>query len=244
MFDARRALTPTNEEISALLTTSNAKIASELLNAAGARVLDIGCGEGKFTIALTKQFSETAGVDVKASKILEAQQSAAVEGVTIDFRVASGQALPWKNDHFDAVVFSNSLHHMPDDDAALVEAMRVLKVGGLLYVMEPVASGDYHEATKIVNDETIVRRDAYEAISVLAGVTPVIEILYRSSRSFANFEEWRDDQIDRDPKRSAKFAENPVEARRAFETRARNEGGRLAFDQVFRVDLLRKVREG
>lgn len=244
MDDAiRRALLPSEDEIRAMPLGANTKFAAELIGNANAGALDIGCGEGKFTRGLKGFCREVAGVDVKERSIEKAKAAAQAEGVDVDFRIASGQALPWGGAHFDLVVFSNSLHHMPDAAAALNEAGRVLKSGGLLYVMEPVASGNYHEATKLVNDETVVRTDALHALHRLVenGFTQVREILYRSPRSFANFEEWKADQIDRDEKRRAKFDADPQKVRSIFEGAARKEDGRLTFDQVFRVDLLKKM---
>jgi ubiquinone/menaquinone biosynthesis C-methylase UbiE len=243
MEDAfRRALLPNEDEIRAMPLGANTKFAAELIGNANARALDIGCGEGKFTRGLKALCRDVAGVDVKERSIEKAKAAAASEGINVDFRIASGQALPWHDGHFDVVVFSNSLHHMPDAAAALAEAGRVLKARGLLYVMEPVASGNYHEATKLVNDETIVRTDALRALHKLVGngFEQVREIMYRSTRTFVDFDEWKADQIDRDEKRRAKFDADPQKVRSTFEGQARKEDGKLVFDQVFRVDLLRK----
>ena len=236
----RHALNPTHAEIAALPLSSNAKIVAELLSGTGTRALDIGCGEGKFTRALTGFFAQVSGVDVKANKIADAAKAADAEGVRVDFRVASGESLPYGDASFDVVVFSNSLHHMPKPSTALAEALRVLAPGGLLYVMEPVPAGNYHEATKLVNDETQVRTEAYVELAALKQVTPVREIMYRARRGFANFEEWRADQIDRDAKRKARFDAQPDVVRSRFEDSADREGDRLVFDQVFRVNLARK----
>jgi len=156
----RRALAPSDAEIRALPLGANTKFARELLGEGAARALDIGCGEGKFTRGITAFIGEVAGIDVKEKSILKARAAAEAEGASVDFRIGSADALPWPDAHFDVVIFSNSLHHMPDAAKAIAEAMRVLTPGGLLYVMEPVAAGHYHEATKLVNDETVVRTDA------------------------------------------------------------------------------------
>jgi SAM-dependent methyltransferase len=236
----RRAMSPTDDEIAAMPLSVNARIARELLGEACGSVLDIGCGEGKFTRALTAFVGQVAGVDVKANKIAMAQEACKREGVSVDFRVASGEDLPYADGAFDAVVFSNSLHHMPAPAKALREALRVLKPGGLLYVMEPVPAGNYFEATKFVNDETIVRTEAYVDLCKIEGAEPVREILYRAERLFDAFEEWRCDQIDRDPRREAKFDAGADEVRKTFESSAVRRDGKLVFNQVFRVNLLRK----
>src|SRR3954447_23970558 len=76
------------------------------------------------------------------------------------------QALPLEDASADVVVFANSLHHVPGDllDAALGEAARVLRPGGLLYLPEPVAEGPYFELVRAVDDETAVRAAAHAAI--------------------------------------------------------------------------------
>jgi ubiquinone/menaquinone biosynthesis C-methylase UbiE len=236
----RAALAPSGDEIRKLPLSTNVKIACELLGAAGGKALDIGCGEGKFTRGLTKLYGEVAGVDVKEKAIGAAREAAKAEGVAVDFRVESGEKLPWGDAHFEMVAFSNSLHHMPNPSAALKEALRVLKPGGALYVMEPVPSGNYHEATKLVNDETVVRTEAYRAIAKLK-IRDQKELMYRARRVFANFEEWKADQIDLDTKRKAKFDAQPQEVERCFVSSANKEAdGGLGFDQVFRVNLQRK----
>jgi len=236
----RAALAPTMDEIRKLPLSSNVKAAGELLKPA-AKALDIGCGEGKFTRSLTKIYGDVAGVDVKEKAIAKAKEAAAAEGVAVDFRVESGEKLPWADGAFDMVAFSNSLHHMPNAAAALKEAMRVLKPGGVLYVMEPVPSGNYHEATKFVNDETLVRTEAYREMLKL-GLRDETEMMYRARRTFANFDEWKADQIDRDAKRKAKFDAQPQEVERRFVSSADKEpDGGLGFDQVFRVNFARKA---
>jgi 2-polyprenyl-3-methyl-5-hydroxy-6-metoxy-1,4-benzoquinol methylase len=57
--------------------TSNARVAAELLGSGRSTALDIGCGEGKFTRALTRQFGMVAGIDVKERAILAARKAAA-----------------------------------------------------------------------------------------------------------------------------------------------------------------------
>lgn len=241
-LDIRRALAPTSEEIRSERLGSNKEVASELLSAKGTRALDVGCGDGRFTRLLATMFETVDGIDVNARRIEQARQPADAGGLAITFRAGSGEALPYPDESFDVVVFSNSLHHIPDMDRALSEAERVLVPNGLLYVMEPVPAGNYFEATKLVNDETGVRIGAYRAIELAArhDFVSLTQVMYRSHREFADFAEWRDEQMERGENRRLILQTRGEEARTLFEQHAQWSNGRLGFDQVFRVNLLRK----
>jgi len=238
----RRAIKPTAAEIAALPPDTNEAVAARLLAGRSGAVLDIGCGPGTFTRSLTALFAAVSGIDINPKSIAKAQAGAAEAGRTVDFRVASGDALPYADGSFDTAIFSNSLHHMPDIAAALREARRVLRPGGLLYVMEPVPAGGFHEGTKLVSDETLVRADAYRALLDLASgaMEPQVEIMYRGSRRFQDFAQWHDDQIERSPARQAAFDAQPEEVRRRFEANAQRDGADFRFETVSRVNLFRK----
>jgi hypothetical protein len=243
----RRAMAPTREEIAAAPLSTSTKIVTLLLGGLPERargsVLDVGCGNGRFTRVIAPLFREAGGIDVKAKRIHEAREAAAAAGVTIDFRVASAEEMPYPDASFDVVAFSNSLHHMPHPDTALAEAARVLKSGGFLYMMEPVPSGTYFDATKIVNDETPVRTAAFRAIAALEGkgFAAKSEVLYRGRRTFPSFDEWIAGQIEQDAERRARYEAQPDTARRLFETSAERGEGGFTFDQVSRVNLLHKT---
>ena len=237
----RRAMAPNADEIAALSLSSHAEIVKELLGGKGSSALDVGCGAGTFTWLLAPLFQRLTGLDVKERQIAEARETAKTKGLDIDFRVGSAEAMPFPDASFDVVVFSNSLHHIPGMDRALAEAARVVKPGGLVYAMEPVPAGNFFAATRLVNDETEIRTEAWRALSDAAGLAAVAERLYRARRAYNNVEEWRDDQIARDPKRGALFTAHEAEVRRLFVAEAQHENGKLVFDQVSRVNVLRKI---
>jgi hypothetical protein len=109
--------------------------------------------------------------------------------------------------------------------------------------MEPVPAGTYFEATRLVNDETEVRTRAYEELANgdALGLRRERELMYRARRRYADFEQWLANQVDLDRSRKARFDAQPKEVRFQFESRAEREDGGLAFDQVYRVDLLRRA---
>lgn len=89
------------------------------------RVLDVGCGDGTYTIALFEsaglQFA--AGIDLAPAAIAAAQRQAGDR--PLEFRTGSAYELPYPDDAFDIVYLRAILHHMDDPQRALQEALRV-----------------------------------------------------------------------------------------------------------------------
>ena len=142
--------------------SSNTAVARELLDIPGKKAVDVGCGEGRFTRFLAQSGATVTGIDVKQVVLDRAAAKSREEGVAVEWINGRAEALPFEDASLDIVVFSNSLHHVAPDrmEAALREAARVLRPGGVLYVMEPVAAGPFFEATRLVNDEREVRDKA------------------------------------------------------------------------------------
>lgn len=99
-------------------------------------VLDMGCGTGRFTLPLAKYAKKVTGLDASAAMIEQASQKAQQEGLTIDFREADMEQLPFEDQSFDVVVSMLALMHIPLESRQKVflEASRVLRPGGRLLV--------------------------------------------------------------------------------------------------------------
>ena len=55
--------------------------------AAGDRIVDVGCGRGRHAIELARRGYKVTGIDLSERSIAEARQTAAAEGVTVEFQV-------------------------------------------------------------------------------------------------------------------------------------------------------------
>ena len=94
-------------------------------------VLDVGCGGGLFTEEVARLGCKVTGVDISPRSIEIAQQHAEQMGLTITYRVAAGERLPFQEDAFDLVYCCDVLEHVDDIDSVIAESARVLKSGGV-----------------------------------------------------------------------------------------------------------------
>jgi SAM-dependent methyltransferase len=94
------------------------------------RLLDLGCGEGRFCRLAAARGITTVGIDPTAALIDEARRRHP-EG---DYRVEGAEALSLDDASVDLVVAYLSLIDIADLDAALRECRRVLRPGGHLLI--------------------------------------------------------------------------------------------------------------
>ena len=99
---------------------------------AGERVLDLGCGAGRFVAALRDAGADPVGVELADAALERARRN--VPGA--DLRPMTG-TLPLEDASVDLVWCSEVLEHVPDTAGLLSEARRVLKTGGRLLVTTP-----------------------------------------------------------------------------------------------------------
>jgi SAM-dependent methyltransferase len=212
-------------------------------------VVDVGCGDGALVRHLARRGARAVGVEVGAGPLARARAHEPVGGER--YEQAGAEALPLADGTADAVLFMNSLHHVPGEhlDAALAEAARVLRPGGLLYVQEPVAEGPYFELLRPVDDETAVRAAAHAAIGRAGrlGLAHERELRFDSEVVHTAFDGFRDRVVLADAQRAAAFEGLEAELRERFARTAERVPDGYRFLQPIRVDVLRRVahpREG
>ena len=83
-------------------------------------------------VALTERGAAVTGVDPSEAAIAAARRHARANRLEIDYRVSSGESLPFANCVFDVVVCVDVLEHVKDLDRVLTEIRRVLRPNGVL----------------------------------------------------------------------------------------------------------------
>lgn len=114
----------------------------------GQRLLDFGCGPGTISVGLAKAVEpgEFHGIDMEESQIAIARSAAEAGGhENATFHVGDVTKLPFDDDYFDVAFCHTVLTHVPNTAAALNEARRVLKPGGLLFSRELIVSASFIE---------------------------------------------------------------------------------------------------
>lgn len=111
--------------------------------AAGARVLDVGCGTGQVLERLDKAGYEAYGVDVSEPNIARARR---VSGRCQKY---DGRRLPFADGYFASAGALNVLEHVEEPEAFIAELTRVVARGGKIVLSSPnffrvLGFRDYH----------------------------------------------------------------------------------------------------
>jgi SAM-dependent methyltransferase len=215
-------------------------IRSILPSLGGMRILDIGCGSGGFVRQLVAAGADASGVDPGAEAIRRGRAA----DPDADLTVGGAEQLPYRDRSFDAAVMVHSLHHVPQDLMlkAISEATRILRQEGALVIIEPLAIGSFFAALRPIDDETVVRGQAQqaiaEAISSGLAASKGTQNHVRESR-FPDASGFLDFVVAVDPMRQAVIDANfDAIAANVLAAAHRMESGALCFTQPIKVDIL------
>lgn len=97
----------------------------------GARLLDLGCGTGRFAIPIAEKLDyRVTGTDASPEMLEKAREKDSKHSVTWD--VQDAHRLNYPDACFDIVFMSHVLHHCADPVRVISECWRVLTPGGTL----------------------------------------------------------------------------------------------------------------
>jgi ubiquinone/menaquinone biosynthesis C-methylase UbiE len=101
---------------------------------AGERVLDVGCGEGRFASELDRAGVRVVGIDVAEEPLRRARE----RDPALDLRLVDADG-PWplEDASFDVLWAGETIEHVADTAGWLSEARRVLRPGGRLLLSTP-----------------------------------------------------------------------------------------------------------
>lgn len=122
-----------------------ASLASPLFELAGKRVLDAGCGTGRFAEIVHAAGGSYVGLD--RSSAIDAAYANVGHLPGVHLLQGDILALPFAPDQFDLVISLGVLHHMPDPRTAFAKLVEVVKPGGQLSITVYDAGNKVYVAT-------------------------------------------------------------------------------------------------
>jgi 2-polyprenyl-3-methyl-5-hydroxy-6-metoxy-1,4-benzoquinol methylase len=111
----------------------------------GTSVIDVGCGAGRHSFEAFRRGADVVAFDQDGEElndvdaILQAMQQQGEAPASAKAEAVKGDALdlPYGDGSFDCVIASEILEHVPQDDRAIDELVRIVKPGGWLAVTVP-----------------------------------------------------------------------------------------------------------
>jgi ubiquinone/menaquinone biosynthesis C-methylase UbiE len=94
------------------------------------KVLDVAAGNGNVSLAAARRWCDVVSTDYVPGLLERGQARASADGLTIEFREADAESLPFADGAFDAVVSTFGVMFTPNQDQAAAELLRVCRAGG------------------------------------------------------------------------------------------------------------------
>jgi len=122
--------------------------------ATDALVLDLGTGTAQIPLELCAQNprAKVLAIDLADHMIRLAHENVTRAGLDkqIELQLVDAKRLPYSDGHFPAVMSNSIVHHIPEPQAAIAEALRVLESGGLIFVRDLSRPRDKQQVKDLV----------------------------------------------------------------------------------------------
>ena len=127
-----------NEDIMARVMTHMKHILGQ--NAKCLKALDVACGTGVFTRALSSAYDEVVGLDATQEMLSEARGNTDEDTTNISYILGDCAILPFLDDSFDLITSRLAVHHFDRPFDKVKEMARVCKVGGAVFIVDIVSN--------------------------------------------------------------------------------------------------------
>jgi SAM-dependent methyltransferase len=97
---------------------------------AGQKILDVAAGNGNVSLAAARRWCNVVSTDYVPALLERGRARATAEGLTIEFKEADAEALPFADESFDVVVSTFGVMFTPNQERAAAELLRVCRSGG------------------------------------------------------------------------------------------------------------------
>lgn len=221
----------------------NEEFLVETLNLNNKNILELGCGDASKTKAIASNGFDRSVTACEVDE-LQHEKNLKLNIKNIDFILCAAQNLPFEDNSFDIVFLFKSFHHIPIAfmTKALKEIKRVLKPNGLVYISEPLYSGELNEIISLFHDERIVRKEAFDAIKESIDNQEFKlfkEIFFYSIVTYKDFEDFKSKMmyVTYNKNDISPELEQIVKDRFLHYSKAKE----ISFKKPFRVDILQKI---
>lgn len=128
------------------------------------RILDVGCGIGRYAVFFAEQGFDVYGMDISKEAIEIAKAWLAKKRLKADLRVGDVEKLPFDDEFFDVVISDGVLDHIPFSKAkkAMMEIKRILAPNGGGYItLRSTEDSEFGRGEKVEHN-TFVLQEGYE----------------------------------------------------------------------------------
>lgn len=162
----------------------------------GAKVLDLGCGAGHVSFAVSPVAAQVTACDLTPAMLAVVEQTASERGLAnIQTQQASADQLPFADASFDWVLSRYSAHHWRHLPQSLAQVHRVLRPGGRVCFVDVIGGPeplfDTHlQTVELLRDPSHVRDNTaaeWIALFTAAGFRAAISPSWRLPIEFSSW---------------------------------------------------------